>query len=89
MKILDNEGELIVNLTDVKDEQHLQSLLDQEDTELTEVMYDTPYFAMSLKEYKEHYGEEYETAQDEVVSTYEEWMSEVRIWAKDCLADCE
>jgi len=85
MKILDNEGELIVNLTDVKDEQHLQSLLDQEDTELTEVMYDTPYFAMSLKEYKEHYGEEFETVQDERVCTYEEWMSEVRQWARECL----
>ena len=95
MKILDNEGEIIVNLTDVKDEQHLQSLLDQEDAELTEIMYETPFFAMSLKEYKEHYGEEYEPAHDEVVSrttvvsTYEEWMSEVRKWAKDCLADCE
>jgi hypothetical protein len=89
MKILDNEGELIVNLTDVKDEQHLQTLLDKEDNELTEVMFDTPFFAMSLKEYKEQYGEEFETVQDEQVCTYEEWMSEVREWAKSCLADCE
>jgi len=89
MQILDNEGELIVNLTDVKDEQHLQTLLDKEDTELTEVMFDTPFFAMSLKEYKEQYGEEFETVQDEQVSTYEEWMSEVREWAKECLSDCE
>ena len=88
MKILDNEGELIVNLTDVKDEQHLQSLLDQEDTELTEVMYDIPFFAMSLEQYEEDHGE-YETVQDERVCTYEEWMSEVREWARECLADCE
>ena len=89
MKILDNEAETIVNLTDVKDEQHLQTLLDKEDTELTEVMFDTPFFAMSLKEYKEQYGEEFETVQDELVCTYEEWMSEVREWARGCLTDCE
>lgn len=87
MKILDNEAETIVNLTDVKDEQHLQTLLDKEDAELTEVMFDTPFFAMSLKEYEEQYGEEFETAQDELVCTYEEWMSEVREWAKGCLCD--
>jgi len=85
MKILDNEGEQIVNLTDVKDEQHLQSLLDQEDTELTEVMYDTPFFAMSLEQYEEDHGE-YETVQDERVCTYEEWMSEVREWAREALS---
>ncbi len=88
MKILDNEGELIVNLTDIKDEQHLQTLLDKEDAELTEVMYDTPFFAMSLKHYELDYGT-FETVQDERVCTYEEWMSEVREWAKSCLADCE
>ena len=88
MKILDNEGELIVNLTDVKDEQHLQSLLDQEDTELTEVMYDTPFFAMSLETYKDERGDDCEGC-EERVCTYEEWMSEVREWAKGCLADCE
>ena len=88
MKILDNEGELIVNLTDVKDEQHLQSLLDQEDAQLTEVMYDTPFFAMSLEQYEEDHGK-YETVEDERVCTYEEWMSEVREWARECLADCE
>ena len=85
MKILDNEGELIVNLTDVKDEQHLQSLLDQEDTELTEVMYDIPFFAMSLEQYEEDHGK-YETVQDERVCTYEEWMSEVREWAREALS---
>jgi hypothetical protein len=84
MKILDNEGELIVNLTDVKDEQHLQSLLDQEDTELTEVMYDTPFFAMSLETYKENYEEDLSDL-EEKICTYEEWMSEVRQWAQECL----
>ena len=87
MKILENEGESIVNLTDVKDEQHLQTLLDKEDTELTEVMFDTPFFAMSLKEYKEQYGEEFETVQDELVCTYKEWMKEVKKWARECLCD--
>jgi hypothetical protein len=84
MRILDNEGELIVNLTNVKDEQHLQSLLDQEDTELTEVMYDTPFFAMSLETYKENYEEDLSDL-EEKVCTYEEWMSEVRQWARECL----
>ena len=88
MKILDNEAETIVNLTDVKDEQHLQTLLDKEDTELTDVMFDTPFFAMSLQNWESDYGM-FETVQDERVCTYEEWMSEVREWAKSCLADCE
>ena len=89
MKILDNEGELIVNLTDVKDEQHLQSLLDQEDTELTDVMYDTPFFAMSLKDYEEQHGPQDFTDLEVKTCSYESWMSEVREWAKDCLNYCE
>ena len=48
MKILDNEGETIVNLTDVKDEAHLQNLFAKEDEVLTEVMFDTPFFGTSL-----------------------------------------
>jgi hypothetical protein len=62
----------------------LQSLLDQEDTELTEVMYDTPFFAMSLETYKENYEEDLSDL-EEKVCTYEEWMSEVRQWARECL----
>lgn len=89
MKILDNEAETIVNLTDVKDEQDLQSLLDQEDTELTEVMFDTPFFAMSLKDYQEQYGEQDFTDMDVKTCTYESWMTEVKEWAKGCLTDCE
>jgi len=89
MKILDNEAETIVNLTDVKDEQHLQTLLDKEDTELTEVMYETPFFAMSLKEYEENHGPQDFTDMEVKTCSYESWMSEVREWAKECLAECE
>jgi hypothetical protein len=89
MKILDNEAETIVNLTDVKDEQHLQTLLDKEDTELTDVMFDTPFFAMSLKDYQEQYGEQDFTDMDVKSCTYESWMTEAREWAKGCLSNCE
>ena len=89
MKILDNEAETIVNLTDVKDEQHLQTLLDKEDTELTEVMYETPFFAMSLKEYEEDHGQQDFTDMEVKSCSYESWMTEVRAWARGCLTDCE
>ena len=41
MLILDNEGETIINLTDVKNEDHLQSLFAQEDEGLTDVLFDS------------------------------------------------
>jgi hypothetical protein len=89
MKILDGEGEVIVNLTDVKDEAHLQSLFDKEDQTLTEVMFDTPLFAMSLEEYKQTYNctnSDFE-GMEEKICTYEQWMQECREWAQGCLCD--
>jgi hypothetical protein len=54
VKVLDQEGEIIVNLTDVKNEEELQSLLNNEDPNLTDIMFDSPLFAVSLKEYNIH-----------------------------------
>ena len=87
MKILDNEGELIVNLTDVKDEAHLQNLFAKEDEALTEVMFDTPFFGMSLKEYEDAYGAGQCDDMEEKVCTYEEWMTECREWAQNCIEE--
>jgi hypothetical protein len=89
MKILDNEGEVIINLTDVKDEAQLQSLFSKEDQTLTEIMFDTPFFGMSLEEYKQNYDTSDDDFEDmeERVCTYEEWMQDCREWAQGCICD--
>ena len=87
MKILDQEGEIIVNLTDVKNEEELQSLLNNEDPNLTDIMFDSPLFAVSLKEYEEAYGEGDFEGMEEKTCTYEEWMQDWRECAQNCLEE--
>jgi hypothetical protein len=85
MKIFDNEAETIINLTDVKDEDHLQRLFAEEDEGLTDVLFDTPFFGMSLKEYQDQYGPEDFEGLEERTCTYNEWMTECLKWAQECL----
>lgn len=87
MKILDNEAETIINLTDVKDEDHLQLLFAQEDEGLTDVLFDTPFFGMSLRDYQNHYGLDDFEGLEEKTCTYKEWMTECLQWAQECLEE--
>ena len=87
MLILDNEAETIINLTDVKNEDHLQTLFAQEDEGLTDVLFDTPFFGMSLKDYEDNYGSGDFEGMEERTCTYKEWMTECLKWAQSCLEE--
>ena len=87
MKILDNEAETIINLTDVTNEDHLKSLLAKEDEGLTDIFFDIPFFGMSLNEYEKIYGTGDFEGMEEKICTYKEWMEEYFKWAQNCMEE--
>lgn len=87
LKVLDNEGELLITLLDVIDAEDLQQRLDKEKAELMEMFVDVPFWAWPVEESpfkeKEFCGEYCKT------TTYEEWMKECREWAQKVLDELE
>ena len=82
IKILDNEGELVVPLTNVHSKAELQARLDKEDQSLMDVLYDTPYFADVIGD------SDYGTTEQDMAGveksspqTYEEWIKGCLDWA--------
>ena len=88
MRILDNEGELVVELTDVVNKADLDARLEKEDQQLMDVLYDTPFFADPVGPESQYDNtEESCEGMDCVTMTYEEWMSGCREWASECLGE--
>ena len=55
IKILDNEGEMQVTLTDVTSYQDLHVRLDSEDQDVMDRLYDTPFFAYTVLDSQEEF----------------------------------
>ena len=84
MKILDREAEVVVNLIDVENVDQLNDLFSKEDENVMSVLFDQPFFAMTIKDYVRAtksivmYREKKEL-------TYEDWMSDNREFALSML----
>lgn len=99
IKIQDNEGEMIVTLTDVTSYQDLHVRLDSEDQDVMDRLCDTPFFAYTVFDTQEEYDkvkaelgsdpigdidDKYPWPADQLrTCTYEEWMTDCRAWAQD------
>ena len=90
IKITDNEGELLVTLTDVVDKADFDARLSGEDQRLMEFLYDTPLFsdvvgADSLYGQKES---DFDECPSEcfVTTTYAEWIKGCLDWASGAIS---
>jgi hypothetical protein len=86
MKIIDQEGDSIVDLVDVKSQKELDKLIKKEYDlgleDIVELAEDTPFFAMSLEKYEKMYGEKFDEVDIEIQEmTFEEWWKSVNEWA--------
>ena len=82
IKVTDNEGELLVILTDVLDKSDLRDRFDKEDQDIMDVLFDTPFFGDVVGSESDYGQKESDFVGCEVVTlTYEEWMSGCREWA--------
>ena len=86
MKIIDQEGDIIVDLVDVKSQKELDKLIKKEYDlgleDIVELAQDTPFFAMSLEKYEKMYGEKFDEEDIEIQEmTFEEWWKGINDWA--------
>jgi hypothetical protein len=86
MKIIDQEGDIIVDLVDVKSQKELDKLIKKEYDlgleDIVELAEDTPFFAMSLEKYEKMYGEKFDEEDIEIQEmTFEEWWKGINDWA--------
>ena len=86
MKIIDQEGDIIVDLVDVKSQKELDKLIKEEYDlgleDIVELAQDTPFFAMSLQKYEKMYGEKFDEGDIEIQEmTFEEWWKGINDWA--------
>jgi hypothetical protein len=86
MKIIDQEGDSIVDLVDVKSQKELDKLIKEEYDlgleDIVELAQDTPFFAMSLQKYEKMYGEKFDEGDIEIQEmTFEEWWKGINDWA--------
>ena len=86
MKIIDQEGDIIVDLVDVKSQKELDKLIKKEYDlgleDIVELAEDTPFFAMSLEKYEKMYGEKFDEVDIEIQEmTFEEWWKGINEWA--------
>ena len=86
MKIIDQEGDIIVDLVDVKSQKELDKLIKKEYDlgleDIVELAEDTPFFAMSLEKYEMMYGEKFDEEDIEIQEmTFEEWWKGINDWA--------
>lgn len=81
LQIVDNEGERVVVLLDVYDVSELEDLFSREDESVMDILFDQPFFAMTVEDYEGDVGS-LEGA-DVVEMTYEEWMCDNRQWANE------
>ena len=86
IKILDNEGEVVIVLTDVANKADLKSRLDSEDQSKMDILYDTPFFADVIGEsdYGNNSEEEFEECESHTL-TYREWIDDCLAWASRAL----
>lgn len=84
IKISDNEGEMLVTLTDVTNKADLDSRLAKEDQELMNLLYDTPLFAdvVGPESMYDQTEEDYEGCDTETM-TYAEWIKGCLDWARE------
>ena len=87
MKIIDQEGDIIVDLVDVKSQKELDKLIKNEHDlgleDIVELAQDTPFFAMSLEKYEKMYGEKFDVWGEIEVQemTFEKWWKGINEWA--------